>query len=128
MQNDIVKRTPTAPEVIAPNKTEIKSDEVKPADASVSPKAAEVAPMDSEASVKTQTVPNASPLPVNDEIKPGEKPQKEKEKNKETPKKVELQQPAPIKQPTGPAIAVVSAIIICLILISLVVYSQMSKS
>lgn len=117
MQSDIIKRPPAEPEARAADKPV----ETPVTESAVQTLTAEpVAPMAVDA-IKTQEVPNAQAEPANDDIKPGNKP-KDKQKAEEKTA-IQLEQPKP---PAGPGMAVGTAIFVCLILVGLVIYAQMS--
>lgn len=99
MQNDIIKRPPVDPATRAPEKLIQAQGEAKKTEPSVASKA--TAPQAVDA-VNTQNVPN--------------------ERSGET-----ASQPDQPKPPAGPGAAIGAAVFVCLILVGLVVYSQMSN-
>ena len=118
MQNDIIKRQPVDPEARGAEKPV----EAPPAEAVAQPSVtAEASAAPVVDAVKTQDATNVQVDPATDEIKPNDKPKK-KDKAGET-----ASQPDQPKPPAGPGLAIGAAIFVCLILVGLVVYSQISN-
>ncbi len=116
MQNDIIKRPPPEPEArVVEKPTEAPKSEIvsqAPLPESTTPAVVDV--------IKAQEVPNDQSTPVSDGIKPDDKPKK---KQKKDDKIVQKDQP---KAPAGPGVAIGTAIFVCLVLVGLVVYAQIS--
>jgi hypothetical protein len=124
MQNDIIKRPPAEVEERSPEpKTEepAKAEEKPVGNTEPSVPATEQPVVDV---IKTQEVPNAPSESAPNATHDSKTPAKDGRNSNDAKQPIQ-QQP---KSPAGPGLAIASAVIICIILVGLVVFAQISKS